>query len=968
MPERKSRSRKSLTSPSNQLLQDDMTWMDMLDGTTMPTIGAAPTPPASSMSAQTDSIISLPPLDNRASRWNDLHSAVPPRLRRPRGGSLGGREIPKYLENRKRPPTRLVAIGPVRKPDRQDVRIDMTSQPVVAITSATPAGLASANISTGSNHNRTPSRVTPDEITNDIDEVSVRDPSTKFVNYGATGASSSTGVGGGGGGGGVVNSYNREDDELSTGNSSHNESVGRRLRRRTRQKRTMKRVEYEELNWDWRFPGNEDALMPSMAWIYLPVIGWLIFATAFVVNHGEMLVREYVISPIHVSAIATWGESSGLAVLCLVRAAIVLLSFAVVYKFSPLYGPGSGIPEMKCVLTGVFMPNALSGTTLASKMLGLSLATASGISVGKLGPFMHMSGMIASLVSKISVFKALNENPLFKLQALSAAMAAGVGATFGAPIGGVMLSIELMSAYYYIHWLPMSLFCSIMGYYLLMLFVETDSHVYFNPNVVISISGQPVWYVVVYCVLGVACGFVGYCLIRFTILMKKAISWVFSINQPRKVVAFLIAFVFLHTIIAQSVGGVLSVPQKVGVDTLFGASKADKYDWLNSTLQVQHNSWGSSFSLFLIMWIKFALTGVSLVLPIPAGTFMPIFQVGAFLGRAYGELLRGFSFFDWIDPRATAIVGAASLTSGTLHVTSIALVMLELTREAVNVLPITISVVCSYAVSKSLSSDLFSELIKFRRLPYILGLREQYPKETKWFHEEVSPVVAKAVMNGDFPFVTPRTTVREARRLLAEPWQVIAFVNHDKEKKLFGVIKRRDLVSVLNTIDGGGGYVGGSENEIGVSAAEEGALDHTRRAIGFLRDFDPTTGHRLVDMGVMQISVHTPFWKVITYFRMLSMNVIYVMTTNGSVAGVITKPLVIEHCIVIERQWKKRKLQERENARELRKGEIEARFRYGHSIRTDRRTARKMSYTNLAAMDAPSGRRSRNTSATFTLT
>ncbi len=110
---------------------------------------------------------------------------------------------------------------------------------------------------------------------------------------------------------------------------------------------------------------------------------------------------------------------------------------------------------------------------------------------------------------------------------------------------------------------------------------------------------------------------------------------------------------------------------------------------------------------------------------------MPIFEIGAFLGRSYGEFLRGLPLLRWLDPRATAIVGAASLASGTLHVTSIAVVMLELTREAVNVLPITVSVVVSYFVSKSLCSDLFSELIKFRKLPYILGLRERYPKETR---------------------------------------------------------------------------------------------------------------------------------------------------------------------------------------------------------------------------------------------
>lgn len=687
--------------------------------------------------------------------------------------------------------------------------------------------------------------------------------------------------------------------------------------------------------------------MPPMAWIYLPLIGWLVFLTAFLVNYGEYIARDYIIAPLHRLFIHFWGGSVGLASLCVIRAAVVLVSFAVVQTYAPLYGPGSGIPEMKCVLTGVFMPNALSGRTLFSKMFGLSLVSASGISVGKMGPFMHMGGMVASLVSKIPIFKALNENPLLKLQALSASMAAGVGATLGAPLGGVLLSIELMSAYYYIHWLPMALICSIMGYYLLLIFVETETHVYFNPEVVISINGDSFWYLGVYCALGVLCGFVGYLLIRFTILMKRTITWIFSDGHTSKMAAFLVAFVFLHTVIAETVGGVLAMPQKTGVDRLFGSEQSDSYDWLNSSLQIKTSSIGSAFSLFVIMWIKFALTGISLVLPIPAGTFMPIFEIGAFLGRSYGELLSSLKIFKWIDPRATAIVGAASLASGTLHITSIALVMLELTREAVNVLPMTISVVCSYAVSKSLSSDLFSELIKFRRLPYILGLREQYPQETKDFHETVSLILAKAFMRKRFPFVTPNTTVSAALKLLGEPWQVVAFLNDENERRLYGVVKRRDLEIALSNNEGVISQAGGSS-----SADARSSRDSSRKYIGFLRNFDQTVGHQYVDMGVMQVSMHTPFWKVITYFRMLSMNVMYVMTTSGSVAGVITKPLVIEHCIDLETQARVAKGRERDKARQQRKGEMEAAAKYDGSLRVNRSIARRISSTNLAGMDS----------------
>lgn len=938
-----------------------------MDGTSMPTIGEAPTAPAgassSSMSSHTDSIISLPPLGSRASRWNNLQSAVPPRLRRERGGSLGGRDLAKLTQNRERrripqqtSPGPLQATANEQKPN--DVRIDLC--PVVP-----PPAAAVPPTQNASRHKRRPSRSFADgQLDNEGDQISIRDGNSKHVNYGALG-----GVSSGGGSSAIAPGYStRDDDEWSNGNSSHNGSVGRRFHRRLgRSRRLPKNMGMEESHWDWKFPGTEDALMPSMAWVYLPLIGWLIFVIACTVNYSEKYLRKYAIDPFYYYSVANWGSTTGLFALCGVRSIAIVLSYIAVVKLAPLYGPGSGIPEMKCVLTGVFMPNVLSLHTLGGKMIGLSLSIASGLSVGRLGPFMHMSGIVASLVSKIPLFKALNTNPIFKLQALSAAMAAGVGATFGAPIGGAMLSIELMSAYYYIHWLPMSLFCSVMGYYLVALFIETDDHVFFNPDSVLSLHGNSALFIFVYSLLGIVCGLVGYCLIRFTIFMKRTIGHFFPSSEPRRVVLLLVAFVCMHTVVTNIVGGVLDLPQKRGVEELFGTpAHESSYGWLNAKLQLWENSWGSSLALFVIMSIKFLLTGISLVLPIPAGTFMPIFEIGAFLGRGFGELTRGLPILGWIDPRATAIVGAASLTSGTLHVTSIAIIMLELTREAVNVLPITISVIVAYAVSKSLSSDLFSELIKFRRLPYILGLREQYPKETRTFHEDVANIVAKTFMTRKYPHVTPRTTCGELRSLLSEPWEVVAFLNDEKDKKLYGVIKRRSLVSVLGLMDAADAQVearrraNATESACSSSSAVPNRRDSLKdEPIVFLREFEPKHGHPLVDSGVMQVSVHTPFWKVITYFRMLSMNRIFVMTTNGSVAGMITKPKVVQYCFDIEQQAKSRNAEELEKAREQRKGEAEAQKKYGGSLRVNRQMAREMSTSNLYSMD---GRRSRNAS------
>jgi chloride channel 2 len=52
---------------------------------------------------------------------------------------------------------------------------------------------------------------------------------------------------------------------------------------------------------------------------------------------------------------------------------------------------------------------------------------------------------------------------LIRNNLLAAAMAAGVSATFGAPFGGVLFSIEVTSTYYRVSTLWRSIFCTLFG-------------------------------------------------------------------------------------------------------------------------------------------------------------------------------------------------------------------------------------------------------------------------------------------------------------------------------------------------------------------------------------------------------------------------------------------------------------------------------------------------------------------------
>lgn len=109
---------------------------------------------------------------------------------------------------------------------------------------------------------------------------------------------------------------------------------------------------------------------------------------------------------------------------------------------------GSGIAEIKTVLRGVYLKDFLTFRVLVAKVVGITAIIGSNMPVGKEGPLMHISCCCAHLLGKLSTFQGIYQNESRKLEILAAAAALGVGVTFASPIGGVLLSIELTTAYY----------------------------------------------------------------------------------------------------------------------------------------------------------------------------------------------------------------------------------------------------------------------------------------------------------------------------------------------------------------------------------------------------------------------------------------------------------------------------------------------------------------------------------------
>ena len=114
-------------------------------------------------------------------------------------------------------------------------------------------------------------------------------------------------------------------------------------------------------------------------------------------------------------------------------------------------------------MSGLNIFKFFSVRTYIGKAIGLIAGMTAGLSVGREGPYVHMSACIGSKLSKLSWFRDMDNNSALRKQMYAAAIAIGVTATFGAPIGGVIFSIEVSSTYYMVSGFWNAFFCVTCG-------------------------------------------------------------------------------------------------------------------------------------------------------------------------------------------------------------------------------------------------------------------------------------------------------------------------------------------------------------------------------------------------------------------------------------------------------------------------------------------------------------------------
>ncbi|CAJ0919122.1 unnamed protein product [Ranitomeya imitator] len=184
-----------------------------------------------------------------------------------------------------------------------------------------------------------------------------------------------------------------------------------------------------------------------------------------------------------------------------------------VAKYIAPQAAGSGIPEIKVTLRGVVLAEFFTFRTFIAKLIGVTctLAAGSTIFLGKVGPFVHMATILATLLGRLMVkLVGAKENPSRKYELLIAGAAVGVSCCFVAPVGGVLFSIEATATHFAVRNYWRGFFAATCAALMFRLLAVTNSE---NETVAILFSTN--WRVefpfdlpeyLSYAILGVVCG------------------------------------------------------------------------------------------------------------------------------------------------------------------------------------------------------------------------------------------------------------------------------------------------------------------------------------------------------------------------------------------------------------------------------------------------------------------------------
>ncbi len=480
---------------------------------------------------------------------------------------------------------------------------------------------------------------------------------------------------------------------------------------------------------------------------------------------------------------------------------------------------GHGVPEVMLAVAlrgGIIRPLIALAKSVAS-----SICIGSGGSAGREGPIVQIGSAIGSTVGQM--FKMSGERVKILV---GCGAAAGISATFNAPIAGVLFALEIILGDFTIHAFSPVIISSVVATVISRAFLGNSPAFLVPPYDLVS-----VWEMPMYIGLGLVAGI-------FSVLFIKVLYKSEDIFEALRI----------NNLLKPALGGLILGIMGIFYPQIFGVG----YETISFALNEQMVVW----VLLLLVFMKIAATSLTLGSGGSGGIFAPSLFMGAVLGGFFGNVVHLAFPGVTATPGAYALVGMSAMVAGTTHAPITAmLIIFEMTGDYRIILPVMLASVVSTSLANHLKRESIYTLKLVRRgitlkagkdRTLLEGILVQEVMTTSWqtvpqnmplsqllrfveqSRESVFPVlnlkgelegiltlqdirsvvtkrvlehlvIVKDIMSTNAPTITLDENIGSAlSKFEVRDFDGLPVVDKHNPKKLLGILRRSDIISFYN--------------------------------------------------------------------------------------------------------------------------------------------------------------------------
>lgn len=342
---------------------------------------------------------------------------------------------------------------------------------------------------------------------------------------------------------------------------------------------------------------------------------------------------------------------------------------------------GSGVQQVEAVMRGEAAP--ARPRVLPVKFVGGSFALGSGMVLGREGPSVQMGAVIGGW---LSARDGMAEVDVRRLQA--AAAGAGLGAAFGAPLGGLVFTLEEVARSVTVRIVTAALVASAASIAVAWTIVGRA------PVYAVSSPPVPSWRVAV------------------PVLLFGAVLGALGVAYNRLIVWFLDA--------AERLAGVAPEIRAAVVGGIVGACLRVEVSWVGGGDALSDRVLADArpgLALAGLLLLRCALGPLSFAAGTPGGIFAPLLLVGALAGGLFAHVADALWPALSLDPVAFAIIGMSTFFAAVVRapVTGVVLIV-EMTATTSQALPMLGAAAAAVVVATLLRGMPIYDTLRLRML------------------------------------------------------------------------------------------------------------------------------------------------------------------------------------------------------------------------------------------------------------